>query len=402
MPDSPAHAVLARLLLRAQSSLARGEAATTRITMQSPRDAKEYLALKQWSQREAFHGQIEDARRLGAIRVDYHRLHADGDTLKTLHVADLDALAALLGVKTWTQSADEADALLRDWYPQFPVLREVVEAWRRGKPVRRRMASSAVDLSDAAHAVAVRMHDHGPERLLRRESTRLFGPRQSKRLEGLTEWLDLLIHSELDPSGLDDPDIWSSLGLRRVPQPMLIAGSGEVRLEDGTTLPLIAPYLGLPMEVVRSVHSVPAYLLSIENLTSFHEAVHLLNQQCDGLVLYTAGMPSPAWRALYGRILDALPAQTGLYHWGDIDVGGFRIANRIARTARAHGRTLQPWLMEPTGAGEPTTAALGSAMCRHAQAAGWRAIADALRDRPELCEQEAVRPQLPKVTVPAL
>lgn len=43
---------------------------------------------------------------------------------------------------------------------------------------------------------------------------------------------------------------------------------------------------------------------------------------------------------MYGRLLENLPLTTPIYHWGDVDEGGFRIASTIAAVARGAG--LQP------------------------------------------------------------
>ena len=96
--------------------------------------------------------------------------------------------------------------------------------------------------------MAARQADAGNERILRRESVRLFG--QSKRLEKLTPWLDLLLTNDLASSGLMPQETWALLDLRREPQPFLVAGSGTVTLLDGMQLPLARPFLGLPSEAI--------------------------------------------------------------------------------------------------------------------------------------------------------
>ena len=57
-------------------------------------------------------------------------------------------------------------------------------------------------------------------------------------------------------------------------------------------------------------------------------------------------MHSPVWRRALASIVSALPASTPVYHWGDIDVDGFRIAAVIASTLAP--RPLLPWLMAPS------------------------------------------------------
>lgn len=40
-------------------------------------------------------------------------------------------------------------------------------------------------------------------------------------------------------------------------------------------------------------------------------------------------------------LLDALPADSNIHHWGDIDAGGFRIADQIALVCRDANRELK-------------------------------------------------------------
>ena len=51
---------------------------------------------------------------------------------------------------------------------------------------------------------------------------------------------------------------------------------------------------------------------------------------------------------MYGRLLENLPLTTPIYHWGDVDEGGFRIVSTIAAVkARGAGFFLQPYGMSP-------------------------------------------------------
>ena len=190
------------------------------------------------------------------------------------------------------------------------------------------------------------------------------------------------------------------LGLRREPQPLLIAGGGAVTV-GGVVLPLPRPFIGVPVEQLQALRTDARCLVSIENLASFHDAARAPGAE-SALLLYTGGMPSPAWRAAYARILACLASTLPVYHWGDIDEGGFRIAAKLAETAAAAGRQLQPWRMSPdaladvacAAAATPTPAQLAR-MCAWARRAGWDEAASALQARPLRLEQEKLEPQLP-------
>ena len=396
---SNARAVLERLLERAEKARLRGDGAPVSLSMTGTRDAREYHALKSLPEFEAFHAGIRLAERDGAVTAQRDRHRADGERLLRIGVDDIDALARHLGMATLAQRAAQATADLGVWGSRFPVIGDVLAAWREGRKVRGFDPETAAELADAARAVDALLADARTERILRKESVRLFG--DSKRLEALTPWLDLLVAGELAPSGLEKEQVWAALGLRREPQALLLAGHGTIELHDGTRLPLPTSYLGVPVDALHRLDTDARGLLCIENLASFHDAV-IRRGDASMLLLYTGGMPSPAWRTAFRCILRCLPASAPIHHWGDIDEGGFRIAAKLAETAREADFTLRPWLMSPAvlptavleRAARPAPATLAS-MRRWATRTGWPQIADALQQEPIELEQESLDPSLP-------
>ena len=395
---SPARQVLERLFRRAESACRRGADARVSLSMTH---AADYTSLRSLGELEAFHAAVALAEREGAILVRREGRSGDGSRLLRLTVADPAALARHLELPLLGDQVAAAARELEPWIARFPVIAEALEAWGQGRRVRGVGAEAPADLAAAARAVAAREEDAGHERVLRRESARLLG--DSKRLERLSAWLDLLVTGELAASGWPKEDVWAAIGLRREPQPMLLAGDGTVDLA-GTTLPLVRPYLGLPVEHVQAVATRAACVLTIENLATFHEAA-VVAAGAPVLLIYTGGMPSPAWRAAYVRILRGMDAQPSVLHWGDIDEGGFRIAAVLAQAVKDAACALRPWMMSPAdlppdapGAREPTAASLAR-MCRWAERAGWNVVAEALRRRPVQLEQESLVPLLPTGSV---
>ena len=184
--------------------------------------------------------------------------------------------------------------------------------------------------------------------------------------------------------------MWQEIGLHREEQPALCAGHVEVMRQRVSAL-LDAPYSGFPPATVLGVASRPERVISIENLTTFHtEAKRLCDEPV--LLLYTAGMPSPAWRAMYGRLLASVPAEVPLFHWGDFDEGGFRIAAVLAEDARKAGRQLQPWRMHPDDIHEEMRVEASDRtverMQQFARRAGWEDAAAAIGEARFYTEQE--------------
>jgi hypothetical protein len=393
---NPAQQALMRLLRSGERARSQVKSEAVSLPM-TPAKCPEYIALRSLSEIEVFDAQIALAVRAGAITAERERFGGEHPRLLRLQLVNLERLGAHLGVDLRSTQVVAAAAQLADSVATFPIVRDVLDAWARGRQVRSHGPEAARDIVDAVKAVLACRIDDTQERLLRRESVRIF--RDSKRLEALSPWLDLLLTGELIASGLENTQIWSALGLRREPQPVLVAGQGSAILPQ-TDVPLCRPYLGLPVDAVRTIETQASYVLTIENLTSFHDAARALPDS-DGLLIYTGGMPSPAWRAFFARLLGSLPAQCRLYHWGDIDEGGFRIAAQLAMVANAEGRHLSPWLMSPQDfdtaaldAEAPSSACLKK-MAYWADKAGWPQIASALQQTPIRIEQEAIDPQFP-------
>lgn len=401
---TPARRALERLLRLGEQAQARGGTKPVQMPMTETK-CPEYCALQSLQAFERFEAEIALAVQCGAIEAEPATFGRDDRRLTRLRLLDAERLGAHLGLRVLSAKLRDAEAVLMNGHADFPVLEAVLARWRSGRRVRDRGPEAVGDLVDAMKAVSARRVDPAQERLLRRESVRIFG--DSKRLEALTPWLDLLLTGEVAASGLEPEQVWSALGLRREPQPVLIAGSGAVRVGD-VRLPLCRPYLGLPIDALCGLDTSSRYLMTIENLTSFHDAARALPEG-DGLLVYSGGMPSPPWRALYARLIRWLPADARLYHWGDIDEGGFRIAAAIASIATEAGRTLQPWRMAPEdvlGSCAPVSdgvlidripvdSDVIDRMATWAGRAGWHRIAEALRHDPVRIEQEALDPSFP-------
>lgn len=390
---------LSRALGRAQTAQAKGKSPQVRLAL-SKTQCPWFFTSHSLDAAEAFRSELALAERAGAIAVIPVRRAQPPRDVAAIRVDRVEALAERLGVTLRVSQLSAIQQRLSPFLTEYPVLTDVLDRWRDGKTVRKQDAS---DLAVKAilDAIVVRAARSGQigDVLLRRESQRLFG--DTKRIEAIAPWLDVLHDGQLAYTGLAKADLFASMGLRKEPQPLLIAG--DVWASDGRReIPLFRPYHGLPMEHVAHLRFdvAPSSLVTVENKASFHELA-LLAAQANACVVYTGGMPSPAWKQVYQRVLAALTADTPVYHFGDVDVGGFRIAEAVATVAREHGITLQPWLMDPAtlvADGHLLAEAKASACARmvaSCEAIGWGEVAESIRHHPGLIEQEAIRPRLP-------
>ena len=187
---------------------------------------------------------------------------------------------------------------------------------------------------------------------------------------------------------------WKTLGLDVVlTQANQAHDDAQEAMEDARTAFEGAPYSAFSASSVIGLAGIPKMVMTIENQTTFHSEAKRRHDE-EVLLIYTAGMPTPAWRAMYVRLLGGLPPGVPVYHWGDIDEGGFRIASILAQDARSAGHTLQPWMMHPDDVPEdrrvkarPHTL---ERIRRFSSAAGWGTLGEEIAKAGFTAEQEGL------------
>jgi hypothetical protein len=354
---------------------------------------KPYSELRDWQHKQECDETFLAARDAGAVTLQRDKLNPDDGLFERIDLVDLQALARFLGCSTYQDQLALTIDQLEPLKIEFPVILEVIERWSVMAKVRGLGPGNANDWTDAAkiiRACAARsIEAEAIAAPVREFSARLF--KDSKRVEALTVQLDILLSGSIE-DGRSATQIWQELGLFREEQPVLLAGSVHIARDRSTGL-IDSPYLGLPAATIRTIASNVTQVITIENKTSFHsEAKRRQNDQL--LLIYTAGMPSPAWRAMYMRLLLSLPPTTPIFHWGDVDEGGFRIASVIATVCRAAGFALKPYAMSPDDVpSEMRVRASNRTLERilyFAHAAGWSDLGQAVFEAGFVAEQESI------------
>jgi hypothetical protein len=325
--DSLAKKALERLLKLADRHQA---GITARAPMLTASALRDYLGLRRLKEKEDFEAAMLYCQAEGAILIHRPRNNPQG-LIERIELVNGIRLAQLLGEVPHVERVERARQLLLELLDEFPVLHEVLAKWALMKHVRGCQPEDALDWVCACRVIAYCRDQVAlghAETPVRDASARLF--KASKRIEALIPQLDVLLCGNTAGQARPDSEVMQELGLFREEQPARLAGNIVIRRDRGE-FPLDRPYCALPPSTVLGVGgpvsggSVPRMVLSIENLTTFHVTARKMSET-DTLVLYTAGMPSPAWRAMYVRLLSSLPPDVPVFHWGDIDEGGFRIA----------------------------------------------------------------------------
>lgn len=225
-----------------------------------------------------------------------------------------------------------------DWRAR--ALRQVLMNLRAGKsPVPFSLADTDLDtdLLTVMEAVSA-LQTETPYRVF---SVRIFN--DSKRLEVLkNQFVSLARLGNPEWKRLPADEVLRELNLVANPNYLLLAGNWQLTVTSGEILSLggFLPAIGFPAAQTASLQSVEIHadaVLCIENLTTFHEFIRhngTYHPETQGsgrrpayATICTYGNPSPAIR----RILRLVPASIPIYHWSDIDYGGFNILSQLRR-----------------------------------------------------------------------
>lgn len=139
-------------------------------------------------------------------------------------------------------------------------------------------------------------------------------------------------------------DLLERVGLVPHPRPVLVAGPVSLVSPSGKEVDLGAfqPYVGVPPTMLDApvVGGCATQVVTVENLTSFHQLAAM--RPADWVVVYLGGFAAGPGLRFLRRLAEGMPG-AAFYHWGDIDLGGFRI---FAFLRRAIGIAIQPYRMD--------------------------------------------------------
>lgn len=339
-----ARKALQRLLARAESAAAKvpgeGSRAPRTVSLRLSQETfPDYLRLTRHADKAECNASLQLAERDGAIQIDWDPRAGDRAHIERIVLRDGGRLAQHLKVEPrWSLVAD-AQRTFDLHSATYSVLAQVIDLWRKGNLARGTRPGETAPWLEGIRVIEHCRARRGDDIAVRRLSAAFFG--DSKRIEEIWPVLEALVQGEAAVASGAMEDVLSELGLVKFPPTVLMAGEATV-CSGNEVIAVARPYLGFAPAAIDSIQvrgDATRFLLTVENLTTFHE---LAGQRPVGaIILYTGGMPSPSWKRVYGLMLAALPFHARLYHWGDIDAGGFRIASHVAACCHAAGRSLR-------------------------------------------------------------
>ncbi len=385
-----AHTLLEKLLAHGEKAVAGRRARPPALTQSH---LMRYRDLRELPAKESFETTMRAARAVGAVALRWDDVGNEEGFIERVDLIDVRRLAEFLGRMPVADQVRNAEIAFEPQLNRFPVLSEVLKRWRALRSVRTLTPSSVQEWLDAARVIEyVKSNTNADSIMLpiREASARLF--KDSKRIEKLLAPTDVLLSGVLDGPKREQAEVWNELGLFREEHPVRLAGRVLLERERATAY-LDTPYIGLPAATITRLASTPRLVMTIENQTTFHSEAR---RRCEEeiLLINTSGMPTPAWRAMYVRLLKDVPPGTPVYHWGDVDEGGFRIAALLAAEASSAGHTLRPWSMHPNDVPKDlrcTTTPSTLARIKHfAEMAGWPELGAAVYEAGFTVEQESL------------
>lgn len=303
-----------------------------------------YFSLHTHAEKLACNATLILAEQQGAIEIEWDRRAGDRSHVDRILLKECDVLGKFIGVTPRWEIASRAREALSCSMDAYPILKDVVGQWERGLSPRGTAPRQHQDWIDAIKVVEYCRNNDKEDIPVRRLSAQML--QDSKRIESLHSVIDAIWQDNLSAPYRQQEEVFSEIGLVKFPPTFLISGNAMVSY-GGAVTQVLAPYTGFSPSVIDGfqIDQVSIGVLTVENLTTFHELATRHREPPNLLVIYTGGMPSRSWVAVYRKLLASLHRGAGIWHWGDIDGGGFRIADRIASICCEENRHLKLHMM---------------------------------------------------------
>jgi len=302
---------------------------------------------------DEFHRILQDAERVGGIILESERMGRITGEFARVRLADADSLYRFLVRGPAATTADAARRTIETTIPDIlddPFFKEVEEdaiaAWKCNKtflgftPTQIETFIRVMRLAHGIIHIAGRDVDH------RTFSRRIV--KDSKALERSEGRVAQLLKRRNPNLAGDEPrEVLEASGIVRRAHLLHVKGplglSSDALKIDGTG----EVFIGLPWAAVQRAALIRPvdYVLTIENSTSFWR--YCTEITGNYLALLTDGFPARDVLSSMIHLVKAAraAADVPLYHWGDIDAGGVRIA---AHLEDAFGVSIALHQMSPT------------------------------------------------------
>lgn len=272
----------------------------------------------------------------GMISISWYTLNV---AIKFIRLIDGDQLANNIGIERYNERMKRSVKRLDETFKEgaYRIIRQdIISKWGEAKPYQGVHADDAAKLILTISGANAVLENEGKMEDIdyRHLSTQLYADSKilNTRLISIANIIKT-VRTNLD-SHLEPKDVLQLFGVVPLAHPTYISGPLLFTSVDNKSIQTdFPPAVGLWGQQVQSVSPVRniTKITSIENLATFMRYVRKEKDENE-VVLYSGGIPSPAYRLVYKMIIQELP-EVDLYHWGDIDLGGFIILSMMEEIA---------------------------------------------------------------------
>lgn len=293
---------------------------------------------------EVINEQMENLAAMHLVTLSFRGRKPDGILQKIKLCLEPESLSAsyrFVSRKTRREKEEAVLSVLAGYSETFPSFTSwAAQRIRSHESVKRYIDIDHPDqLSDVLY-LAGKIRENKEDIFLRRFSIRVFHDSKIAEHE-IGSAVDILkkFPDDGQAAGLQDlttDEVLEEYNIYRNPSWVMVKGCGA---------PLSLPMgVGISNEDIDKIpwdtKHVPLRILTIENLTSFHQ--WKIDAESRDLVIYLGGYANRARREMLVRLHEMYP-DASCAHFGDIDVGGFRIWKNLCR---ATGLSFTPFLMD--------------------------------------------------------
>jgi hypothetical protein len=157
-----------------------------------------------------------------------------------------------------------------------------------------------------------------------------------------------LIEEDHDPGLLSEEEVLAQVGIVKAPELIEFAGPVQARL-SGRTVNFAVFHHGIALNTYTVAELEITDLAAVEKVLFIENKANFLDYLTkrraeDELVIFHGGFYSPAKGQFFQKIYDgAQKGRINFYHWGDIDLGGFRMFHRLRKNIIPK---LKPYFMD--------------------------------------------------------
>ena len=284
------------------------------------------------AEQDSLHRVLRDAERAGGILLEADRRFTG--EIARVRLTDADALYCFLNRRPSADIAGRARLHIEAACPQIvretffeSILSEASTAWATNRSFLDFRPDDPDGFIEVLRLTHRAVHWPGRDIDHRTFSRRTVGDSKAlERREGRVA--ALLRRRNPAMSDLEPREVLHAHGIVRRAHPLLLRGpvsvtADTIRLEGSGV-----PFVGLPWTTLQSatLHSPVDYTITIENPTSFWRYC----MEIEGRYLALLSDGFPARDVLAGIVHLVRVAQPApLFHWGDMDAGGLRIASHL-------------------------------------------------------------------------